>query len=120
MLLERRINVNVMFKIKFNRRNRMVLSWFDAREAKKFGAALAAFYIERIPLGDSGGKSKTPAKKQEVISKMFQQMASFKQEHKLNVYKKAQLGNVFKWTLTDAGYDPAYVDQLTKELMLKF
>jgi len=96
----------------------MVLSWFDASEAKEFGNSLAHFYIERIPLGDSGGKAVPIAKKQEVINKMFQQMARFKLEHNLNIYKKAQLGNAFKWALKDAGYDPVFVDQLTKNLML--
>ncbi len=98
----------------------MVLSWFDAREAKEFGTSLARFYIERIPLDDSGGKNKPTAKKQqEVVNKMYQQLARFKIEHKLNIYKKAQLGNAFKWALKDAGYDDAFVDQFTKELMLK-
>lgn len=98
----------------------MILSWFDASEAKKFGTSLAHFYIERIPPGDSGEKNKSIAKKQqEVVNKMFQQMVRFKLEHKLNLYKKAQLGNAFKWALQDAGYDPVFVDQLTKGLILK-
>ena len=98
----------------------MVLNWFDASEAKEFGASLAHFYIERVPPGDSSGNNKSRDKKQEVINKMFQQMARFRLEHKLNIYKKAQMGNAFKWALKDAGYDPVFVDQLTKELMLKF
>lgn len=98
----------------------MVLSWFDASEAKEFGTSLAHFYIERIPLDTAGGKNKSITKKQEVMDKIFQQMVRFKLEHKLNIYKKAQLGNAFKWALKDAGYDPVFVDQLTKELMLKF
>jgi hypothetical protein len=35
------------------------------------------------------------------------------------VYKTAQLGSSFKWTLNDAGYDPVYVDELTKWLLTK-
>lgn len=98
----------------------MVLSWLDASEAKEFGSSLAHFYIERIPPDESDWKNKSIAKKQqEVVNKMFQQMARFKLEHKLNIYKKAQLGNAFKWALKDAGYDLVFVDQLTKELMLK-
>lgn len=98
----------------------MALSWFDASEAKKFGTSLAHFYIERIPPGDSGGKTKSIEKKQEVINKILQQTARFKLDHKLNIYKKAQLGNAFKWTLKDAGYEPVFVDQLTKDLMMRF
>jgi len=109
-----------MFDMKFSRRTIMVLSWFDASEAKAFGISLAHFYIERIPPGDSGGENKSIAKRQEVINKLFQQMARFKLEHKLNIYKKAQMGNAFKWVLKDAGYDYVFVDILTKDLMLKF
>jgi len=29
------------------------------------------------------------------------------------LYKKAQLGNLFKWRLLEAGVDSAYVDGLT-------
>ncbi|MES2536578.1 MAG: hypothetical protein V4632_11970 [Pseudomonadota bacterium] len=98
----------------------MTLTWFDAREAKIFGASLATFFIDRLPLDAPGKKAKSMAKKQEVLNKMFLQIVRFNAEHKLNVYKKAQLGNTFKWTLKEAGYDPAFVDQLTKELMVKF
>jgi len=95
-----------------------MLSWFDAKEAKEFGSALAQFHIEKIPLDESGKKSRTPTKQQESLNKLFQQMVRFKLEHKLNIYKKAQLGNAFKWTLKEAGYEPEYVDQITKQLML--
>jgi hypothetical protein len=118
MLLERGINVNVMLANKFSRGNEMALGWFDASEAKEFGSTLARFYIDRIPPGDSGKKNMSIAKKQEVIDKMLQQMKQFKLEHKLNIYKKAQMGNAFKWALKDAGYDPEFADQFTKQLML--
>jgi len=106
-----------MLDINFSRRCEMALGWFNASEAKEFGITLAQFYMNRIPPGDSDGKNKSIAKRQEVLNKLFLQLAQFKRDHKLNIYKKAQLGNVFKWTLKDAGYDPAFVDELTKELM---
>lgn len=96
-----------------------MLSWFDAKEATEFGTSLARFHIERIPLDEPGKKDKPTAKKhEETLNKLFQQMARFKLEHKLNIYKKAQLGNAFKWTLKEAGYESEYVDQVTKQLML--
>jgi hypothetical protein len=97
----------------------MVLSWFDAKEAKRFGTELAHFFMERLPLETGDKKSKSMTRKQEVLDKMFQQAGRFKLEHKLNIYRKAQLGNVFKWELKDAGYDPEFVDELTKALMLR-
>lgn len=95
-----------------------MLSWLDAKEAREFGTSLARFHIERIPLDEPGKKGVTAAKQQEALNKMFQQMVRFKLEHKLNIYQKAQLGNAFKWTLKEAGYESEYVDQVTKQLML--
>lgn len=97
----------------------MGLSWFDASEAKKFGEQLAQYYMERIPLEAAKGKGNSPAKQKEVLDKMFMQLVQFRQQHKLNVYKKAQFGNTFKWTLNDAGYEDTLADELTKAL-LKF
>ena len=97
-----------------------MISWFDARDAQKFGVTLAEFFMERIPLEQPHKKIKSLAKKQEVLDKMFSQIPAFKMKHRLNIYKKAKLGNSYKWTLLDADYDPELVDELTKLLMLKF
>jgi hypothetical protein len=96
-----------------------MLSWFDAHDAQKFGTSLAEFFIAGFPLDAPNKKSKSTVKKQEVLNKMFLQIQLFKKKHKLNIYKKAKLGNAFKWKLLDANYDPLLVDELTKELMLK-
>jgi hypothetical protein len=50
---------------------------------------------------------------------MAGQVAHFKQTHKLNTYKKAQLGNAFTWTLKDANISSEYSDKLTEWLMLQ-
>lgn len=95
----------------------MMLKWFDASEARNFGASLAAFYMERLP-PEMDAQKKIVKKEQEVLNKMFQQMAQFKLKNKLNIYKKAQMGNAFKWALRNAGYDTAFVDALTTKLMI--
>ena len=48
---------------------------------------------------------------------MAEQIGDFKLENKLNLYKKAQLGNAFKWALLEAGYSGKDVDELTTALM---
>ena len=96
-----------------------MFSWLDARDAQKFGISLAEFFMERIPLEMPNKKIKSLAKKQEVLNTMFSQIPPFKMKHKLNIYKKAKLGNAFKWKLLEADYDPELVDELTKVLMLK-
>jgi len=96
-----------------------MFSWFDARDAQKFGISLAEFYMERIPVEAPNKKNKSLEKKQEVLNTMFSQIPPFKMKHNLNIYQKAKLGNAFKWKLLEADYDPALVDELTKVLLLK-
>jgi len=97
-----------------------VINWLDASAATKFGSDLAEFFIRRIPLVDSANTNKTSmANKRAALNEMFRQIEKFKIEHKMNFYKKAKLGNVFKWTLIEAGYNSEIVDDLTKKLLLK-
>ncbi len=97
-----------------------MLSWFDAKEARAFGEALAEYFAERIPVDSDLKEKKFAARTQQVLTKLAQQVEQFRRTHKLNVFKKAQLGNAFKWKLRDAGYTQAYVDELTEWLMLRF
>jgi len=97
----------------------MIVSWFDASEAKEFGKSLAQFFLERIPPISQAGEKAFALKADKVLFKMDGQIARFKQTNKLNVYKKAQLGNAFKWTLRDAGVSADYANKLTSWLLLQ-
>lgn len=97
----------------------MLFKWFDAGAAKEFGAALAKFYMERVPVDSVVGEKKFAAKTKGVLEKMAIQIAQFKGANRLNTYKKAQLGNAFKWTLREAGYDSSYIDRLTEWLVAR-
>ena len=95
----------------------MVLDWFNATEAQQFGTALAKFYAGKLPLDLDKSDKKFENKKEFVAKKMLEQVDEFKLEHKLNIYKKAQLGNAFKWSLKEAGYPEDEVNQITGALM---
>lgn len=97
----------------------MLGGWFDAAEAQGFGRLLANSFVERLPPADKTTDKKFEAKAREAMVKMGKQVAAFRADHQLNMYKKAKLGNAFKWTLREAGFDPAYSDQLTEWLMLQ-
>ena len=40
-------------------------------------------------------------------------------EHKLGIYKKAKLGNVFKWKLRELGYSEDFAERATKEIVTR-
>lgn len=95
----------------------MAFDWFNAAEAKQFGTALGKFYAGKLPLDADKTDKKFENKKEFVTKKMAEQVGEFKLEHQLNLYKKAQLGNAFKWTLKEAGYADEEINQLTGSLM---
>ena len=97
----------------------MVLNWLDARAASEFGATLASFFKQRVPPDAKLSDKKFAAKAQEVLGKMALQVDRFKAQNKLNTYKKAKLGNAFKWALKDAGYETTYIEKLGEWLMLR-
>lgn len=88
----------------------MRFDWLDARPATRFGEELADFLAERIP-------TKNPKKAPEALDKLFARIEQFRQANKLNMYKKAKLGNAFKWKLIDYGYEDDFIDEMTKEVL---
>ena len=97
----------------------MIFGWFDATEAQRFGRSLATFFIERLPPAEKTSSKKFEVKAKDTLEKMARQVVEFRNSHRLNMYKKAKLGNAFKWTLRDAGFDHDYSDKLTEWLMLQ-
>lgn len=57
-------------------------------------------------------------KRAKLLGKLALDVNKFGQTHSLNFYKKAKLGNAFKWAMLEKGYDAEYVDLLTKEVIL--
>ena len=96
-----------------------MLGWFDTREAKAFGTALANDFIRQVEPARKLPQQKFAKKADAALAKIARDAAEFSQSHPLNVYKRAQLTNQFKWAMKDAGYDDAYVDKLTDWLVLK-
>jgi hypothetical protein len=98
----------------------MALNWFDATEAQGFGRALATSIVTGLaPAVAKSSDKKFEAKAHAMLERLSREVTAFKKGAKLNLYKKAKLGNAFKWTLREAGFDPGYADQLTEWLMVQ-
>ncbi len=106
----------------------MFAKWFDATEAQEFGRNLAAKFSAAYPVIDqkkeeaSGNKeglrAKVEEKQKKVLSRLVLEANQFAKSNPLNVYKKAKLGNAFKWALMEMGYEKEFVEHLTKEIIL--
>ncbi len=53
-----------------------------------------------------------------ILEQVFTRAANFSRENKLGWYKKAKLGNDFRWELKEMGYDEKFIDVATEGLIL--
>jgi hypothetical protein len=97
----------------------MLKKLFDAGEAQEFAKNLAEMYSATYSnLDKKKEKASTVNKRAKLLGKLTLDVSQFGQTHSLNIYKKAKLGNAFKWALLEKGYDAKFVDELTKEVIL--
>ncbi|MFZ6741606.1 hypothetical protein ACO0LC_00090 [Undibacterium sp. JH2W] len=96
-----------------SRKNAM-FNWFNAKEEKEFGLQLAEFVIKEMPVEITKKKQdKTVLKRHKIMQQLALKVVEFKKDRRLNVYKKAQLGNSFKWRLMEESFDGAVASELT-------
>ncbi len=53
-----------------------------------------------------------------ILEEVFTRATDFSREHQLGWYKRARLGNDFRWELNELGYDKKFVDTATEGLIL--
>lgn len=93
-----------------------LLNWFNTAEVDEFARALAQDLIGRFP--PPPDRKSTPERMRNAHEAISARAAAFARNHKTNWYKKAHLGNTFKWMLHDAGYDQEFVDAMTHDLLV--
>ena len=94
-----------------------VLGVFNTRELEEFATVLASDLARRFPPAseertDPGAKHQIKV----ILEGLAARAVRYHEEHKLGIYKKAKLANVFKWKLSELGYSVDFVDRATKEL----
>jgi hypothetical protein len=93
---------------------------FDTREITEFATQLALDMNRRFP---PASESRTDAGATHQLKVILEGLSAravrFHAEQKLGIYKKAKLGNVFRWKLSELGYSPEFVERATKELITK-
>ncbi len=95
-----------------------MLKWFDSKEVDKFADWLGAEIIRRYPPTGLDTDSKKAAQRlQKVHQSLFTRIEAFAQENRLNIYKRARLGNRVKWAMRDAGYPLSFSESFTHEVV---
>jgi hypothetical protein len=96
----------------------MLLAWFDTAEVDRFAALLVREVTRRLPPSQVDSSSKKAVERlSRMTDVLSDQLRAFAQSQRLNVYKRARLGNRVKWQLKDAGYPEPFVDAFTTEVV---
>jgi hypothetical protein len=93
---------------------------FETRQIEEFATVLANDLGRRFPPAseartDPGAKYQLKV----ILEGLGARAVRYHSENKLNVYKKAKLGNVFKWKLKELGYSREFSERATKEIITR-
>lgn len=91
----------------------------SGKDVDDFAKGLARELAEHCPPDrESGRSTATPKKLIATLEEICRKALAFKEQHKLGIYKKARLGNTFRWELTTLGYDKAFAEDVTQQLVV--
>jgi hypothetical protein len=98
----------------------MILRFFSVRKLNEFARSLAQDIAKRYPPAIANNPAQVVSQKRlnRILEEAFTHAAEFRRENRLGWFKKAKLGNEFRWELKELGYDGKFVDEATKDLML--
>ena len=94
-----------------------LFDFMNTRELEEFATGLATDLGRRFPPA-SEARTDTGATHQlkVIMEGLSARAVRYHEQHKLGVYKKAKLANVFKWKLSEIGYSKDFVERATKEI----
>jgi hypothetical protein len=95
-----------------------MFGWFDTKEVDEFARSIAGELVKRVPPSALQERDDAAARRlKNTHQAVFSRAEQFAREHPLNMYKKARLGNQFRWELKEAGYPGQFVRSWTYELV---
>lgn len=85
-----------------------------------FAKSLAEDIAKRYPpqLDQQPGKRPSVNRLTRIVEDVCTKGVAFREEHKLGWLGKAQLGNAFRWSLQEMGYQKDFVDFATEALVV--
>ena len=92
----------------------------SGKQVDDFAKTLAQELAKRYPPAlDKGGERRISQKRvTTILEDTFNRAAEFKKQHRLGVYKKARLGNTFRWELEQMGYSKKFIELATEGLIV--
>lgn len=92
----------------------------SSKQVNEFAKALVEELSKRYPpaLDQDGQRRLSQKRITTILEEAFGRAADFRKQHKLGVYKKARLGNTFRWELKERGYSEKFVEIATEGLIV--
>lgn len=93
----------------------------SSKQVDEFAKSLARELAGQCPPepGANGGRPNvTPKRMASVLEQVCGKALGFREQHGLGVYKKARLGNTFRWELTDLGFSKDFAEEVTQRLIV--
>ena len=93
---------------------------FSSKAVDTFAKTLAQDIAKRYPpsLDTAAEKKISQNRVSRILEDAYAKAIAFHREHKLGVYRKARLGNTFRWELTELGYSKPFVEMATEGLVV--
>jgi hypothetical protein len=91
------------------------------KQVDEFAKSLARELAKQCPPDPSSGDGRPNVAPKRLVSAMEQicgKALGFREQHDLGIYRKARLGNTFRWELAELGYGKEFVDATTQRLVV--
>jgi len=93
---------------------------FSGKSVDAFAKQLVGDLAKRYPpsLENSPQNKISHNRVAKILEDIYQKAIEFHKDSKLGVYRKARLGNTFRWELKELGYSKHFVDLATEGLIV--
>ena len=98
----------------------MIFKLFGPSKTDEFAKNLAQDIAKRYPPAIANNPEQMVSQKRltAILEDAFTRARQFNSDNQLGMFKKAKLGNTFKWELKEMGYDEKFVDMATEGLIV--
>ena len=97
-----------------------MFAWLNTKKVDDFARTLAQDLARRFPPASEARTDKGAQNQLAVITEsLYARALRFHQENRLGVFKKAKLGNTFRWQLKELGYSDPFIENVTKGLVVR-
>jgi len=98
-----------------------MFGWFSKnKEVDVFARTLAQDIAKRYPpVMDTATEKKISVNRlSRILEDSYRKAQTFRDANQLGVYKKARLGNAFRWELKELGYTREFIETATEGLIV--